>query len=30
LDADEVLREVTGAGLELGAIGERIQEPLSV
>jgi hypothetical protein len=29
LDADQVLREVTGAELELGAIGERIREPLS-
>jgi hypothetical protein len=29
LDADEMLREVTGAELELGAIGERIREPLS-
>jgi hypothetical protein len=29
LDADQILREVTGAELELGAIGERIREPLS-
>jgi hypothetical protein len=29
LNADQMLHEVTGAELELGAIGERIREPLS-
>jgi hypothetical protein len=29
LDADQMLREVTGAELELDAIGDRIREPLS-
>jgi hypothetical protein len=28
MDADELLREVTGAGLEMSAIGERIREML--
>ena len=28
-NADQMLREVTGAELELSAIGERIREPLS-